>query len=380
MRLTLFLLLSTLFFFRAHAQSTNASFFKNPAPCGAATLSGCSVSNIRSGQTSGSCTSGYTGTCVFKCFRGAWTSQSNACAADCAGTPWGTVNSGYSNTAYSTNLPAGPCSGVQQTRTCTNGAMSGSFTNTSCTNGCAATTVGTCVLGARTSGGSGGSCASGYAGACSYSCASGSNTLVSNTCVACSPGSQTYSTAGSFSFTVPSFSGALTVQVWGGGGSGGDSASGANGAAGGASSFGSLAAGGGGGGTKAANANVAGGAGGSASGGTTNTVGNAGGTGIDGGVGGAGGTAPNGGAGGAAQGTGGANGNPGSAPGGGGGGSRGTSGNGGGGGGSGGYVARSYAPGALTTGSSISVVVGAGATAGGGDGAVGRVSVSWTCP
>ncbi len=45
--------------------------------------------------------------------------------------PWGTVPSGYSNKAYLSSAPDGPCS--EQIRTCTNGIMSGTYTATTCT-------------------------------------------------------------------------------------------------------------------------------------------------------------------------------------------------------------------------------------------------------
>jgi hypothetical protein len=48
------------------------------------------------------------------------------CAEGCAGTIWGDVASGFSSTAYSSALPAASCASVSQTRTCTNGVMSGS--------------------------------------------------------------------------------------------------------------------------------------------------------------------------------------------------------------------------------------------------------------
>lgn len=56
-----------------------------------------------------------------------------ACAG-CTGTPWGPMAHGASNTAYESSAPAGPC--VSETRTCTNGTLSGSYTVTTCTAGC----------------------------------------------------------------------------------------------------------------------------------------------------------------------------------------------------------------------------------------------------
>lgn len=104
-------------------------------------------------------------------------------SSGCKNTPWGPVKVGYSNTAYSTSLPAAACSTVSEIRTCTKKVMSGSFANTTCTNGCAAGTTSNCNYTANASGSSSGTCASGYSGACSYSCAAGARTQVSNTCV-----------------------------------------------------------------------------------------------------------------------------------------------------------------------------------------------------
>ena len=53
-------------------------------------------------------------------------------SADCTGTPWGTVASGYSNTAYQSSSVSLGSSCVSETRTCDNGTLSGSYTNTSC--------------------------------------------------------------------------------------------------------------------------------------------------------------------------------------------------------------------------------------------------------
>ena len=53
-------------------------------------------------------------------------------AASCTGTPWGTMASGTSNTAYSTSSVTYPNTCASQTRTCTNGTLSGSYANTSC--------------------------------------------------------------------------------------------------------------------------------------------------------------------------------------------------------------------------------------------------------
>jgi hypothetical protein len=82
-------------------------------------------------------TVGQTRTCSNGTMSGTYTITS--CSNGCTGTPWGNVAHGYSNTAYSSTTPAGSCSSASQTRTCTNGTLSGSYTATSCTNGCTGT-------------------------------------------------------------------------------------------------------------------------------------------------------------------------------------------------------------------------------------------------
>jgi hypothetical protein len=73
------------------------------------------------------------------------TFTATSCNGGCTSTPWGPVSNGFSGTAYASATPAGPCS--SQTRTCTNGSFSGSFTSLSCTNGCAGTPWGNLVNG-----------------------------------------------------------------------------------------------------------------------------------------------------------------------------------------------------------------------------------------
>jgi hypothetical protein len=69
----------------------------------------------------------------------------DAGGATCTGTPWGTVPHGFSGTAYQAAMPAGQC--ISQTRTCTNGTMSGSYTNLACTAGCTGTPWGNVASG-----------------------------------------------------------------------------------------------------------------------------------------------------------------------------------------------------------------------------------------
>lgn len=197
-------------------------------------------------------------------------------------------------------------------------------------------------------------------------------------------GTQTYSTPGSYTFTVPQY-GSLTVQVWGGGGGGGSTKFGSSGSAGYPSYFyapnGTLSAGGGGGGGLGYHLGT-GGAGGSTSEGT---VGNPGGNGTTA-LSGAGGSALYGGAGGAGQSGPFANGASGSSPGGGGSGAHNGAVNAGGGGGSGGYAIHTYALNELSQGTLVPITVGGGGPGGlggasiydGGNGASGRISIIWT--
>ncbi len=53
-------------------------------------------------------------------------------ANSCTGTPWGTMLSGTSNTGYLTSSVTYPSTCTSEIRTCTNGTLSGSYTNTSC--------------------------------------------------------------------------------------------------------------------------------------------------------------------------------------------------------------------------------------------------------
>ncbi|MFA6354853.1 MAG: hypothetical protein WCW65_00275 [Candidatus Paceibacterota bacterium] len=64
---------------------------------------------------------------------------------DCTDTPWGTMTSGTSNTAYLSSLPVGAC--TSEIRTCTNGVLSGSYTATTCTAGCTSTPWGNVASG-----------------------------------------------------------------------------------------------------------------------------------------------------------------------------------------------------------------------------------------
>jgi len=169
------------------------------------------------------------------------------------------------------------------------------------------------------------------------------------------PGSTTYTTPGTYSFTVPKHN-TLTVKVWGAGGSGASNTE--NGETGGTSSWnGTVIANGGRLGTITPT-RVAG-AGGTASGGSTNVNGGAAGT-----------PAPISRAGVAADS------------------GYGDGGSGAawfsyvqqyaGGGGGGAYSTRTYSVGTFSSGSSVTVIVGAGGTLGQGSGEDGRAEISWS--
>jgi len=206
------------------------------------------------------------------------------------------------------------------------------------------------------------------------------------------PGSTTYSTAGTYNFTVPDFN-TLQVELWGGGGPGATAtttsstssshAAVSHGFASTITSLG-LSAAGGQWGRRWREGN-GGGAGGVPSGGDINTAGEAGGNGGTYYINGYGGAAPNGGERVNAP-TGDAIGINGVQPGGGAsGGAYQSAGTVGGGGGGGAYVRKTYARGALTVGSTLSISVGAGGVPStgtsyirGGYGATGRIRLSWS--
>ncbi len=210
--------------------------------------------------------------------------------------------------------------------------------------------------------------------------------------LACTGSPETFSTPGTYTRTVPSFS-TMIVEVWGGGGGGGGGAIDNVGEGGGSSSFyGSVIAHGGNGGTQRSTANQAndgsgkGGLGGSATGGDSNISGSSG---LDGQYWGDGGASPNGGSGGAGTRSKKQAGDNGGSPGGGGGGGGIADPNPapekdyqGGGGGGGGYAKKTYASGQLS--STVTLVIGSGGTgapwyqddqSAGGNGAPGQVKI-----
>ena len=100
-------------------------------PWGGTINDGQNVTAYSSASPPGPCASyAETRTCTDGSLSGSNTLQS--CTNGCTGTPWGNVSNGYSNTAYqSGSVPCGSsCAG--QTRTCNNGTLSGSYANLSC--------------------------------------------------------------------------------------------------------------------------------------------------------------------------------------------------------------------------------------------------------
>jgi hypothetical protein len=198
-------------------------------------------------------------------------------------------------------------------------------------------------------------------------------------------GSQTYSTPGTYNFTIPCHN-TLTVEVWGAGGGGSGQVQTTMvhvyGTVGGASTWdeGVLIANGGGRSGNAGNEGI----GGTASGGTTNIAGQDGSHGSGCFISGKGGDGANGGAGGASTAAR-EPGNPGFPPGGGGSGGASTMkgcGSGTAGAGGGGYTTRIYSGGIYTPDDIITVGVGSGgvggnATVDGGGGADGQVIITW---
>jgi len=188
---------------------------------------------------------------------------------------------------------------------------------------------------------------------------------------------QTYSTAGTYSYTVPATFGTIVIKVWGGGGAGAYAYTGGGGGTSSITSRGLSATGGAGG---LGGTNVAGGAGGTGSGGDTNLSGANGASNATGCSGwSAGGNAPAGG------GSGGSSNGANGAVRGGGGAGRTNCGNAfGSGGGAGGYTVKTYTTATLNPGTNINdIVVGAGGTpvfwdAYSGTGGAGTVSITCT--
>lgn len=185
------------------------SFYSNPGtatvaictcslPWGGTLNDGSSVTAYSSATPAGACTSfSETRTCMGATLSGSYTNQS--CTNGCTGTPWGSVATGYSNTAYSSATPSGvTCASVSQTRVCIAGTLSGTYTVTSCSSGCAGQSVtwntncsGT--VGALSSGGTQAvtNTAIGYTGSVTETCTNGVLSQSGATCAAACGGSYT---------------------------------------------------------------------------------------------------------------------------------------------------------------------------------------------
>lgn len=133
--------------------TTVFSPWQRPKSCPTTTINNCDLPETASGAATGTCSSGYTGTCSYSCFRGNWTESSNTCVVAGCTLPWGgLLPIGQSVTAYSTPNPSGSCSSVSETRTCVGGVLSGSYTYGSCNDGCASQTYSWTIGGKTCSG------------------------------------------------------------------------------------------------------------------------------------------------------------------------------------------------------------------------------------
>ncbi len=61
--------------------SVTVTIGASASSCPTTTIYGCSLSNVSSGGSSGSCASGYTGSCNYSCSNGTWSQNSNSCTA-----------------------------------------------------------------------------------------------------------------------------------------------------------------------------------------------------------------------------------------------------------------------------------------------------------
>ena len=114
---------------------TDVTFVTTPANCSVfpflpnPMVSGNSVTAYSIPTPPGPCIS-ESRTCTNGTLSGSYTQAS--CTAGCTGTPWGNVSTTYSNTAYLASSVPFPETCTSQTRTCTAGTLSGSYTNTTC--------------------------------------------------------------------------------------------------------------------------------------------------------------------------------------------------------------------------------------------------------
>ena len=157
--------------------------------CSASTYNNCVRSYTSHNGTSGTCASGYSGSCSYRCNDGSWQYQSNSCTA----TPiYRSCSSSTYNNCYRSSRSHGSYSGScvsGYTGNCSYRCNDGSwnYVSNSCTSGptyssCSSTTISNCVLSSRSHNGTSGSCRSGYTGSCSYRCNDGTWQVQSNTC------------------------------------------------------------------------------------------------------------------------------------------------------------------------------------------------------
>lgn len=111
------------------------------APWGGTIANGSSVTAYQTNSSTNCPSVAETRTCTNGVLSGSYTYQTcSAPAASCT-LPWGgTIASGSSVTAYQTNVSTN-CPGVAQTRSCTDGTLSGSYTYQSCSAPAGSTTV-----------------------------------------------------------------------------------------------------------------------------------------------------------------------------------------------------------------------------------------------
>ncbi len=109
-------------------------------PWGGTIGSGSAVSAYQSAVSSNCASIVETRTCSNGTLSGSYTNQTCVAAAACA-LPWGgTIASSASTTAYQTSTSSN-CASVAETRSCSNGTLSGSYTNQSCTTAATTTTL-----------------------------------------------------------------------------------------------------------------------------------------------------------------------------------------------------------------------------------------------
>ncbi len=166
-----------------------------PQSCNTHTTGGCKRSSKSHGGSSGSCISGYTGSCSYTCNDGSW-SGSNNCNRTVTYSSCNThTRTGCKRSSKSHGGSSGSCiSGYTGScsYTCNNGSW-GSPSSNNCNRtvtyrSCDTHTTGGCKRSGRSHGRSSGSCISGYTGSCSYTCNNGSwRSPSSNNCVAPPP-------------------------------------------------------------------------------------------------------------------------------------------------------------------------------------------------